>query len=133
MFGALLLAAEVHLGYAGVRAWLPYAVLLPATAFILFSLGRMKVMVQGGELWVGEAHLPLKFVGEVTVVPKERRRSVLGPNLDPAAYIELRAWVGPVVRVTVTDPGDPTPYWIFSVRSAEELAAVLRREVPKHL
>jgi hypothetical protein len=34
-------------------------------------------------------------------------------------------WVGPVLLITVTDPADPTPYWIFSVRQAEKLAALL--------
>ena len=32
MLAAGLLAAEVHLGYPGVRAWLPYVLLLPLTA-----------------------------------------------------------------------------------------------------
>jgi hypothetical protein len=31
------------------------------------------------------------------------------------------------VRLEVTDPDDPTPYWIFSVRDAEALVAALER------
>ncbi|MBY8851332.1 DUF3093 domain-containing protein, partial [Saccharothrix sp. MB29] len=42
------------------------------------------------------------------------------------AYVVHRGWVGPVVKVELRDPQDPTPYWLFSARSAERLAAVLR-------
>jgi hypothetical protein len=42
------------------------------------------------------------------------------------ACVTHRGWVGPMVRVELRDPADPTPYWLFSVRSAEELAALLR-------
>jgi hypothetical protein len=33
--------------------------------------------------------------------------------------------VGPLLRIEVTDPDDPTPYWVISVREPEKLAAVL--------
>jgi hypothetical protein len=59
------------------------------------------------------------------ISPKAKRRA-LGPELDPAAFLLHTGWVGPMVRVAVTDPEDPTPYWIFSVRQADKLAALLR-------
>jgi hypothetical protein len=30
-----------------------------------------------------------------------------------------------VVRVQVTDPADPTPYWVFSTRHPEKVASLL--------
>lgn len=126
LVAAGLLAAEVHLGYPGVRAWLPYVVLLPLTALLIFRAGRTSVRVQDGELWVGKAHLPLRFIGEVQVVPAKQKRGVLGPHLDPAAYLLHRGWIGPVVRVRLTDPEDPTPYWVFSTRHPDRLVEALR-------
>jgi hypothetical protein len=124
---ATLLAAEVHMGYPGVRSWLPYVLLLPPAGAALVLLSRTRVRLAGGELWVGQAHLPVELVGDVEVVsPKDKRRT-LGPELDPAAFLLHRAWVGPLLRVRVTDPDDPTPYWIFSVRRAERLAGLLRK------
>lgn len=123
-----LLAAEVHLGYPGVRAWLPYVLLLPLTALLIWRAGSATVRVQDGELWVGKAHLPLRFVGEVQIVsPKDKRRA-LGPRLDPAAYLLHRGWIGPVVRLRQTDPGDPTPYWVFSTRHPDRLVEALRSD-----
>ncbi|MPZ86120.1 MAG: DUF3093 family protein [Actinophytocola sp.] len=126
LLAAVLLAAEVHLGYPGVRAWLPYVVLVPLTALLIWRVGRLSVRVQDGELWVGNAHLPLRYVGEVQVVPAKDKRRVLGPHLDPAAHVLHRGWVGPVVRVRQTDPEDPTPYWVFSTRHPDRLVEALR-------
>ena len=55
LLAAGILAAEVHMGYGGVRAWLPYAVLIPLTLAILWKAGRTRVSVAGGELRVGDA------------------------------------------------------------------------------
>ena len=38
-----------------------------------------------------------------------------------------RAWIGPVVRIEVTDPDDPTPYWVLSVRDPEAFLRALGR------
>ena len=115
------------MGYPGIRSWIGYAITIPVFVVALFWLGRSRVQVAGSELQVGAARLPLRYVGRVEIVPKQRKQEALGPELDPTAYLLHRAWVGPLVRVEVTDPDDPTPYWIFSVRDAEELAAALHR------
>ncbi len=127
MIGAALMAATVHLGYQGIRSWLPYVILLPLMAFLLFWAGRAKVKVADGELWVADAHLPLKFVGEVEVLGVHDKRRALGRDLDPAAFVLHRGWIPTALRVHLTDPDDPTPYWIFSTRSPEKLAALLRQ------
>ncbi len=125
-----LLGAEVHMGYPGLRAWLGYAVTVPLLVGALVWLGRTRVRVGGGHLQVGDATLPLDRIGRVEVVAKADKQAALGPELDPAAYLMHRAWIGPVVRVEVTghadDAAHPVPYWVFSVRDADRLAAVLR-------
>ncbi|WP_436495943.1 DUF3093 domain-containing protein [Actinokineospora sp. HUAS TT18] len=126
LVAAGLLAAEIHMGYPGVRSWLPYVVLLPLTLLLIVRSGRTRVAVEDGELKVGDAHVPLEFVGKVETFGANEKRKVLGPHLDPAAFMLHRGWVGPLVRVELTDPADPTPYWVFSTRRPAELAAVLR-------
>ncbi|TCO52513.1 DUF3093 domain-containing protein [Actinocrispum wychmicini] len=126
LVAAGLLAAEIHMGYPGVRAWLPYVVLLPFTAFVMFWMGRARVRVTDDELWVGDAHLPFRFVGEIQVLNAHEKRPALGRDLDPAAYVQHRGWIPMALRVELTDPDDPTPYWIFSTRSPEKLAELLR-------
>jgi DUF3093 family protein len=123
---ATLLAAEVHMGYPGVRAWLPYLLTVPMAGVVLLRMGRNRIQLRGGELRVGPAHIPVRHLGEIQMITSDTKRRALGPGLDPAAFVLHAGWVGPVLQITVTDPADPTPYWIFSVRRAEELAALLQ-------
>lgn len=127
---AVLLAAEIHMGHPGVRAWLPYVLLVPLAVAALLWLGRVRVEVRDTgaerELRVGQAHLPVSFMGRVDTVVGEAKREALGPQLDPEAFVVHRPWVGPVVRIEVLDPDDPTPYWVVSTRHPERLIAALR-------
>lgn len=124
---AVLLGAEVHMGYPGIRSWIGYVILIPLFAAVPFWLGRGRVRVAEGQLGVGQASVPLRHVGRVEVVHAGDKQQALGPDLDPAAFMVNRGWVRPMVRVEITDPDDATPYWIFSVRHPEQLVAALGR------
>lgn len=126
IIAAVLIAAEIHLGYPGVRSWLPYVLLVPLALLLLVAASRTPVQLSDGELRVADARLPVRFVGEVEVIGKGDKRKALGPDLDPAAYLIHRGWIGPVLRVHLTDEQDPTPYWLFSTRHPERLAELLR-------
>jgi Protein of unknown function (DUF3093) len=123
---AVLLGAEVHMGYPGVRSWIGYAITIPLCIGALVWLGHVRVRVTDNEVQAGEASLPLRFVGQVDVVPREGKQAALGPELDPAAFLMHRAWIGPVVRIEVTDPDGDTPYWIVSTRDPDALVEALR-------
>ncbi|RKR90941.1 hypothetical protein BDK92_5325 [Micromonospora pisi] len=122
---ASLLAMEVWLGSGGVRAWLPFAVLLPATALGLWWLGRIMVRVRDGELLVDDARLPVGFVADAIALDAEGRREVLGVGADPLAFVVQRPWVGGAVQVVLDDPADPTPYWVVSSRHPVRLAEAI--------
>ncbi|MEV0127133.1 DUF3093 domain-containing protein [Dactylosporangium sp. NPDC050688] len=120
-----LLAAEVRLGAPGLATWIPYLVLLPLTTVGLWWLGRIRVEVSNGELRVDDAHIPLRYIGEVTPLSAADKRDLLGPYADPEAFVIQRPWITGAVRVDVTDDADPTPYWLISTRHPERLAAAL--------
>ena len=128
---AVLLAAEIHMGAPGIRAWLPYVLLLPLTAWALFAFSRLRVEVvadagsTGTELCVGKAHLPLDVAAKAAVVPATAKSAALGRQLDPLAFVQHRTWVKQMVIVVLDDPDDPTPYWLVSTKRPEELLAVL--------
>jgi Protein of unknown function (DUF3093) len=122
----VLLGAEVHMGYPGVRSWIGYAVLVPLCVGALLLMSRTRVRVDDDALRVGTAVLPRRYVGRVEVVDRRDKQAALGPELDPAAFVLHRGWVGPLVRLEVTDPDDPTPYWVFSVRRPDRLLSALR-------
>ncbi|PSK67109.1 hypothetical protein B0E53_00931 [Micromonospora sp. MH33] len=120
-----LLAAELWMGATGVRAWLPFVLLLPAAAATLWWLGRIRVTVHAGELRVDDAHLPVRFVADAVPLDAAGRREVLGVGSDPLAFVVQRPWVGGAVQVVLDDPDDPTPFWVVSTRHPVELATAL--------
>ncbi|HKE64192.1 MAG TPA: DUF3093 domain-containing protein [Micromonosporaceae bacterium] len=122
---AALLAAEVFLGAPTALAWVPYAILLPATAATLLVFGRIVVEIRDAELYVDDAHLPLTYVTEVNVLDAAAKHAVLGPLSQRYAFVVQRPWIGGAVRVVIDDPDDPTPYWVVSSRRPATLAAAI--------
>lgn len=120
-----LLAAEIHMGYPGVRAWLPYLLLIPVAVVVLLRLGSLRLSVTGGELRVGPAHIPVKLITRSAAVPASAKRAALGRQLDPAAYVQHRPWVPTMVLLVLDDPEDPTPYWLVSTRHPQRVLAAL--------
>jgi hypothetical protein len=78
------------------------------------------------ELWVGAAHLPVSVISRSAEVPRSAKSAALGRQLDPAAYVMHRAWVGPMMLVVLDDPDDPTPYWLVSSRHPDRVLSALR-------
>jgi hypothetical protein len=120
-----LLAAELWMGATGVRAWLPFVLLIPAAGATLWWLGRIRVTVRAGELRVDDAHLPVRHIADAVPLDTAGRREVLGVGADPLAFVVQRPWVGGAVQVVLDDPDDPTPFWVVSSRRPVELAAAL--------
>ncbi|MDO3648999.1 DUF3093 domain-containing protein [Nocardia mangyaensis] len=127
---AALLAAEIHMGAPGLRAWLPYALLAPVPVWVLLWMSRHRLEVTvapdgTAELRVDRAHLPVSYVARAAAVGKTAKSAALGRQLDPAAYVQHRAWIGPLVLLVLDDPDDPTPYWLISTRRPDQVLAAL--------
>ena len=125
-----LIAAEVNMGVRSLPNWLPYAVLFTVAAGVLLWLGRWEVRVtaENGavELWAGTAHLPATVIARSAEVPASAKAAALGRQLDPAAFVAHRAWIGPMALIVLDDPDDPTPYWLVSTRHPDRVLSALR-------
>jgi hypothetical protein len=108
-------------------AGLVVAIVLYLGCVGLLVLASPTITVTDAELQAGRARLPLRFVGDVVPFREPEATLERGRRLDARAWLLIRGWVGPVVRVELTDPGDPTPYWLVSTRRPEELAAALAK------
>ena len=128
---AALIALEVNQGVKTLPDWAAFAVLLPVAGAVLAWLGRVDVRVVVNdhgetELWVGAAHLPLGVISRSAEVPRSAKSAALGRQLDPAAYVVHRAWIGPMILLVLDDADDPTPYWLVSCRRPDRVLAALR-------
>lgn len=96
-------------------------------AVVGFLLAQSPVIaVTGTELIAGRARLPLSVVSQTEAFRGDEAQLERGQRLDARAWLLLRGWVGPVLRIQLDDPADPTPYWLVSTRRPEELAAALK-------
>lgn len=84
-------------------------------------LGSPAIAVTDTEFIAGKARLPISIVGEVSGYSAMDARDQRGPQLDARAWLLIRGWIDPVVKVQVLDADDPTPYWIVSTRRPAEV------------
>lgn len=122
------------MGVTRQSAWWPYASLFAVAAAALLWLGRIEIRVTEGpaapgevQLWAGPAHLPVTVISRSAEIAPSAKSAALGRQLDPAAYVLHRAWVGPMILAVLDDPDDPTPYWLVSCRHPERVLSALTR------
>lgn len=78
----------------------------------------------------GRARIEREYVGRAYAFRGEDARLATGPALDGRAYMCFRGWITSIIRVEITDPADPTPYWIASSRHPEKIAEILNQNLP---
>lgn len=93
-------------------------------------LGSPVIQVTESTLVAGKARLPLDVVAGAVASRGSQARAERGTGLDARAFLVIRGWIDPVVRVTLDDPHDPTPYWLVSTRRPEDLVAALAAREP---
>jgi hypothetical protein len=118
-------AAEIFLGAYPQYNWIPYAILIPLAVVGLWRLGGVVIRVDGDELRVDDAHIPVSFITEVNILDAEAKRQLLGPLAAPQMFVIQRPWVRSAIRVVIDDPADPTPYWVISTRRPGALAEAI--------
>jgi hypothetical protein len=97
----------------------------------LLILGSPVIAVTETQFIAGKARLPLEVIGDVSGFTGAAASLQRGRLLDARAFLLIRGWVDPVVRVELTDPQDPTPYWIVSTRRPDAVAEAIARIRPR--
>lgn len=86
------------------------------------------VEVVDGVLVAGSARIPVALTGGTEAFRGKDAVQARGPGLDARAFTLFRGWVDPVLRIDLTDPDDPAPYWLVSTRRPEALGDALVAE-----
>lgn len=132
-----LLAAEFHISSVNLTDWLAFGILLPLSVVICWAIGRGHLevtsgadgSVASGELRIRGAHIPLRDISGVVALDPATVRRVVGREGDPAAFVQIRPWIGSGVQLWVDDPDDPTPYWLISSRHPREVVDLVRANI----
>jgi hypothetical protein len=126
--GTMLVATlwlAVVVALPAVAAWVVTAIALAVLALVLWAYGDARIVVDAETFRAGRARLPAQYVGSATALDADQTRRVAGVEADARAYLVLRPYLKRAVRVELTDPADPTPYWLVGTRHPEELAKAL--------
>jgi energy-coupling factor transporter transmembrane protein EcfT len=130
--GTMLVASlwlAVIVAVPGAVAWAVTGAAVALMAALFLTYGAALVSVEDGWFRAGRARVELRFVGEVVPLDAEATRLVAGRDADARAYLLLRPYRKKAVKVSLSDPADPTPYWLVSTRRPDALAAALTRAV----
>lgn len=106
-------------------AWGVTAVVAALIAAFFWSYGGVHLSVAGGTFRAGRAHIDVVHLGAVTALDAGQTRRLAGVEADARAHLLLRPYLKRAVKVELTDPADPTPYWLVSTRHPEALARAL--------
>jgi len=123
LVASLWLATIVALPPAA--AWAVTGLALGLMAALLLGYGAARISVADGRLRAGRAQIAAEHLGEAVALDPDATRRVAGPVADARAYLLLRPYLKRAVRVDITDPADPAPYWLLSSRRPDELAAAI--------
>lgn len=111
---------------AGLPAGIAVGGISAALLLTLFiRYGGAVVAVDSEKLRAGRAAIEREYLGKVEPLSGEDARNAFGRYCDPAAFLVLRSYLPGAVRVEITDPQDPAPYWLIATRNPERLAAAL--------
>jgi len=110
-----------------IAAGITAAVVLFIILAVLLVLSTPTIQVTAGTLRVGRATIERRFVGDVEAFRGAEATAERGTRLNGLAFMCIRGWIDPVVRVEITDPSDRTPYWLASSRRPDQLVAALSR------
>lgn len=109
----------------GLTAVLIAFVVTLAAAVAAFVHLAATINVTTSQLIAGRAQVECQLLGRATAHGADDARFERGPGLDARAFLLLRGWLPGVVKVTLDDPADPTPYWLISTRQPMRLAAAI--------
>jgi energy-coupling factor transporter transmembrane protein EcfT len=131
MFVATLFLAMV-VALPGAWAWAASAALLALLVLAFAAYGSATIEVvqdgpggRGGHLRAGRARIEATYLGAAEPLDAEATRRAAGVEADARAYLVLRPYLKRAVRVGITDPADPAPYWLVATRHPESLARAL--------
>ncbi len=116
--GTLLIASLWLALIVAVPGWLPWliTVLALAAMAVAFTSYAVDVVITDDELRAGRAHIDLRYLGLTTALDADATRRLAGVDADARAFLLVRPYLGTSVRVEITDPADPAPYWLLSSR-----------------
>lgn len=124
---AVLIGASFSTIFFPIDVFWGVLAMLAGIALCVFALlvTTPRVEVTERTLRAGRAQIEREHLGRVVGHTGDAAREQLGPGFDARSYQCVRGWIGSVITAEITDPADPTPYWLFSTRHPQKVLSAL--------
>jgi len=106
-------------------AWAVTAGAALVVSALFWSFGRVRISVHDGVLRAGRARIEAQHLGAAQALDADQTHRCAGVEADARAFLLLRPYLKRSVKVAITDPADPAPYWLLSSRRPDELVRAL--------
>ncbi len=93
--------------------------------FIYFKT-ELKIEVNENELRVGAARIQHAYIGDVIALTPAEMKTIRTRDADPSAHLAIRFWSSKGLKIKISDPRDPTPYWLVTSNAAADLVKALQ-------
>ncbi|MFT4081571.1 MAG: DUF3093 domain-containing protein [Nocardioides sp.] len=108
-------------------AWTITGAIVALFAAMMLAYGSPRIVVADGMLRAGTAQVEAEYLGTAEALSPEAARLTAGRDADARAYLLLRPYLTHAVKVQITDPADPAPYWLLSTRHPRGLAQAIEQ------
>ncbi len=92
---------------------------------VMYFKTSLIIEVDENELRVGPARIEHAYIGEVIALTSAEMKSIRTRDADPSAYLAIRFWSSKGLKITISDPRDPTPYWLITSNKPDDLVKTL--------
>jgi len=106
-------------------AWAITAAMVALFVLAMTGYGSARIVVDDRGLTAGRARIEAAFLGQAQALDADQTWQVAGPKADARAFLVMRPYLRRSVRVEITDPADPAPYWLVGTRHPDSLAAAI--------
>lgn len=100
--------------------------MLSIWAVVVYFKTSLTIEVDEEELRVGVARIEHAYIGDVAALTPDEMKTIRTRDADPSAYLAIRFWSSQGVKLKISDPRDPTPYWLITSNKATDLIKALK-------
>ena len=93
---------------------------------VAYFKSALTIEVDENELRVGAARIEHAYIGDAIALTPVEMKSIRTRDADPSAYLAIRFWSSNGLKLKISDPRDPTPYWLITSNEADDLVKALK-------
>ena len=117
-----------------IAIWAAFGALLTIYAFVIATITiiytafkmRSTISINQGELRFDNAHIEVKYIGNIKVLDAPAMKLLRTRDADPSAFLAIRFWSSNAAKVDLADDRDTTPYWLITSNNPEKLVEALK-------